>query len=80
MPSVVISWAGRRVIGAPRKRISPAVMGASPEMAMRVEVLPAPLEPMMAVISPSRASRSTPRSAWMWPYSTRRPRTLRTYP
>src|SRR5271169_564484 len=59
----------------PSIRISPPVIGASPETAISVEVLPAPLEPMMAVISRGRARRSTPRKAWMWPYSTRKPLT-----
>ncbi len=67
MPSAVTWCAGVRVMVCPSSRISPPVTGASPEIAISVEVLPAPLEPMMAVISRGRASRSTPRRAWTWP-------------
>jgi len=52
MPSRVMSCGRRRAMLWPSKRISPALIGASPEIAIKVEVFPAPFEPMIAVISP----------------------------
>jgi hypothetical protein len=45
--------------GSPPSRISPS-RGSRPAMALRVEVLPAPLGPMRATISPSPMVRSIP--------------------
>src|SRR5215475_2573663 len=65
---------GRPEISLPLNRMLPPVIGARPEIAIRVEVLPAPLDPITAVTSPWGASRSTPRRACTWPYATANPR------
>src|SRR3954447_12000829 len=58
---LVMSW--------PSKVIVPPATGRSPEMARIVVVLPAPLAPISATISPSATSRLMPCRAWIRPYS-----------
>ena len=57
MPSASDACGSSEEIVWPSSRISPPVIGARPEIAISVEVLPAPLEPMIAVISRCRAPR-----------------------
>ena len=57
--------AGDVVAGETRLRRS--ATRTSPTTALSVVVLPAPLAPSRATISPSVTSRSTPRTAWMAP-------------
>src|SRR5688572_29187312 len=52
--------AGRAVMSSPPKRTSPASGCSSPEICLMKVVLPAPLGPITACVSPSRTSKSTP--------------------
>src|SRR6185437_4519143 len=52
--------------------------GIIPEMARRVDVLPAPLGPSRAMAPSGCSSTSTPRTAWVVPYRTCRPSTSST--
>src|SRR5262245_21341925 len=54
---------------APSKRIDPRYATRA-EIALSVDVLPAPLGPIMATTSPAATSRSTPRTASTAPYDT----------
>src|SRR3954454_8159076 len=57
--------------------MAPSRLRRMPMTARRVVVLPAPLRPSSATVSPSRMSRSTPCSTWLSPYQACRPRTSR---
>jgi hypothetical protein len=52
-----------RPSGRPSIRISPASTLSRPERQFSSVVLPQPLGPMIATISPRRTAKSTPRSA-----------------
>ncbi|MNW19813.1 hypothetical protein D3C71_2199600 [compost metagenome] len=52
---------------SPLKRIAPGSLRISPASDRRKVDLPAPLEPMMARVSPSARSRSMSNSAWKSP-------------
>src|SRR6185436_93599 len=52
--------AGRRVMSSPAKRMLPPSGSSMPASWPMSVVLPAPFGPMMASVSPSRTSRSTP--------------------
>src|SRR5918994_6377381 len=56
----------------PLKRISPPVIGCTPERARSSVVFPAPFAPTRATTSPVRASRLTPFRTSMRPYALRR--------
>src|SRR5262245_12151991 len=64
-----------RVTSSPAKRMTPASGARSPESCAISVVLPAPLGPMMASVSPSPTSRSTPSVATRPPKRLRKPRT-----
>src|SRR5918994_4357491 len=56
----------------PLKRISPPVIGCTPERARSSVVFPAPFAPTRATTSPLRTSRLTPFRTSMRPYALRR--------
>ncbi|OPZ63219.1 MAG: hypothetical protein BWY85_01823 [Firmicutes bacterium ADurb.Bin506] len=62
----------------PISSMLPAEGRTTPDIALRVVVLPAPLEPRSATTSPSRTSSDTPVSALIRPYDTSMLRTLST--
>ena len=55
------------MISLPSKSIRPAEAGVSPEMALSVVDLPAPLEPIRVTTSPSSTVSDTPLSASIEP-------------
>src|SRR5690349_19202128 len=63
MPSWVRPGAGMWPMSCPRNSIVPDVAGMSPEITLNSVVLPAPLGPRMARLSPGATSRSTSRTA-----------------
>ena len=67
MPFDTTLAAGNRVRSSPFRTTEPEVGDRIPAMVNMVVVLPAPLGPSRQVISPSTASRLTPRSASMLP-------------
>src|SRR5579863_4841868 len=67
MSSTAAFW-----IGSPFQEIVPAVGRTSPEMVESVVVLPAPLPPIRATISPISTLNEMPLSTSIWPYDTRR--------
>src|SRR3990170_7861108 len=69
--------ADRRVTSSPAKRMLPASGRRLPASWLMSVVLPAPLGPMMACVSPSRRSRSTPSVAASAPKDLRSPRASR---
>ena len=74
-PRRVIRSAGWPAMSAPSKRTVPSMTGIIPEMARKVVVLPAPLSPSRATISPSPTLRSIPKMTGSRPYPARRPET-----
>src|SRR6266481_1651012 len=68
-------WAFQRETSVPRKTTRPPAVGTRPVMALRVEVLPAPLGPMIATTSPSATSSELPSTAVTLPERTARPLT-----
>src|ERR1700678_3371761 len=54
----------------------PAVGRTNPEIVLSVVVLPAPLPPINATISPISTLNEMPLSTSIWPYETLRPSTL----
>src|SRR5439155_22606844 len=62
-PRVTMRCARHLEMSTPRKTIRPPLGRTSPESARRVEVLPAPLGPMIATISPSCTVTDTPSTA-----------------
>ena len=67
IPRPTICDGGVRVISLPSNLIVPELGCMRPEMVRSVVVLPAPLEPIRATISPFSTFMVTPRSAWMRP-------------
>jgi hypothetical protein len=67
MPARTISLGARRVMSRPSKRIVPAAAFTKPLIARSVVVLPAPLAPISATISPSPTVSETSSSAVMRP-------------
>ena len=67
MPLAMISWAGNFARSSPSRRIRPLCGRTSPLIELRVVLLPAPLPPIRATISPFPTSRLIPRRAWMLP-------------
>src|SRR5437868_3226426 len=72
-PLRTIWFGGRPVMGSPNSSTVPSVGCRTPDRQLKSVVLPAPLGPRMAWISPSSTDRSTPSSA-------RKPRKLRATP
>ena len=56
-------WGAIPVISRPSKVMRPLDTGRTPEIVLRVVVLPAPLAPMSVTISPSSTVTDTPLSA-----------------
>ena len=67
IPDRTMSWAAIVEISLPSKRIDPVRGGVSPEIERRVVDLPAPLEPISVMISPSSTVSEMPFSASMLP-------------
>ena len=67
MPARTLRSTGRPVMGAPLKRISPAVGGLMPSTVCSSVVLPAPLAPISTTISPRNTSRLASFSAFTCP-------------
>ena len=67
MPAVTRLCPGIRLMSLPSKTIRPADSGRSPEIVFRVVVLPAPLAPIRATISPSSTASVTSFSAAILP-------------
>src|ERR1700761_6933308 len=63
-------------MSSPFQEILPAVGRTRPEMVLRVVVLPAPLPPIKATISPISTLNEMPLSTSIWPYETCRFSTL----
>ena len=72
MPRPAIAWAERPEIGSPLKAISPAVGCSTPVTRLKMVLLPAPLGPIRATISPARTPKLTSLTA------TSPPKVLRT--
>ncbi len=66
-PRVTTSYAGTPARARPAYVMEPERGRRSPEIALRVVVLPAPLAPISVTISPSRISSDTPLIASMLP-------------
>src|SRR6267378_5120257 len=71
------SGADSEVMSSPAKRTRPESGRSSPASCAISVVLPAPFGPMIACVSPSRTSRSTPSLARSAPKLFARPRTSR---
>ena len=56
MPAATTLWGGRRWSGKPPSSMLPAPMRWTLEIALRVELFPAPLAPIRVTISPSGTS------------------------
>ena len=56
-----------RWIGLPSNSIEPLSGSSTPEMVLRIVVLPAPLAPSTAMILPRGTARLTPRIAMIGP-------------
>ncbi len=63
-PLRVRRWVGIPVTISPMKPTSPSLGGTMPMMLLRVVVLPEPLGPRMATISPSATAKETPQITW----------------
>ena len=66
-PEVQTRCAGSRATSVPPTRISPAVRGCSPAIALTSVDLPAPFGPTTATVSPGPTVSSTDHSAWASP-------------
>src|SRR5438445_7768218 len=75
MPSVTTRCAGMERSETPWKCRVSAEASTSRKIAFRVELLPAPLAPMMPRLDPSGTEKLTPRTATTRPYATFRFRT-----
>ncbi len=67
MPSFAILYDGRLRTSSPAKRILPARAGVRPMMERMVVVLPMPLRPIRATISPAWTFNDRPNSTWLRP-------------
>ena len=67
MPFDTSKSARVREISSPSKDTVPARGSIKPDMVRSVVVLPAPFEPISAMISPVSTSNDTPLSAWILP-------------
>jgi len=67
IPRRTISCGARRAIERPSNAMVPCDGAIRPEMARKVDDLPAPLLPMSVTISPAFTSRSIACSAWIAP-------------
>jgi hypothetical protein len=67
MPLRMMSCAALRVIFSPQKWMSPPAAWRTRAIAFSVLVLPAPLAPIRATISPSLTWKVMLRTAWMPP-------------
>ena len=67
MPSFAILYDGRLRTFSPAKRMVPALAGVMPIMERIVVVLPMPLRPIRATISPARTESDRPNSTWLRP-------------
>jgi hypothetical protein len=63
MPRRAMRWVGQRVTSLPCHSTVPARAGVRPRMLRNVVVLPAPLGPRSATISPASTRSETPNSA-----------------
>ena len=66
-PSLTMRSGSMPWIGLPSSSIVPFCGSSTPEMVLRMVVLPAPLAPSTVTISPCGTSRLTPRTAMMRP-------------
>ncbi len=66
MPRSTIECGDRPSIRSPSNQISPWCAGLRPVMARSDVVLPAPLLPMSAIVSPSSIASDTLRTARTW--------------
>ena len=67
MPSCAIRNEARLRTSWPPKRIVPARAGVNPMIERMVVVLPMPLRPIRATISPARTYNDMPNSTWLRP-------------
>ena len=67
MPLRMTSCGAMRLIFSPQKWTSPPTASMTREMAFSVLVLPAPLAPIRATVSPSPTWKVMLRTAWMPP-------------
>ena len=67
MPRSTIAAEGSAPIGRPSKRTVSGAFRMTPAMERSSVVLPAPLAPMIATVSPGSSAMSTPNSAWKSP-------------
>jgi hypothetical protein len=67
MPLVTSSCGATLDPSTPSNSTLPTFGWSSPEIVLRVVVLPAPLAPMSVTISPGSTSMLIPRSAWIAP-------------
>ena len=67
IPPATTSHGDDPPMDSPSKEIEPAVGDSNPEMVRSVVVLPAPLAPTSATISPALTRSETERSAWIGP-------------
>src|SRR5207302_8458520 len=77
MPASVRLCAGMRVTSVPAKRIFPRRGSIAPATPRSVVLLPAPLAPISATISPAATSKETARQAGTSPYASSTLSTLR---
>src|SRR5688572_24375394 len=73
MPRSTITWACSRVRSSPSQRMVPARGGSSPAIAFSKVLLPAPLGPRRATISPAPTESETPKRAGTSPWAAPRP-------
>ena len=66
-PASQTRWLGHPVMSVPSNRIEPRTGRSMPWIARISELLPAPLAPTIATISPAAISRETSASAWASP-------------
>src|SRR5882672_10637828 len=78
MPSAARPCGGRRLRSRPLYSTLPPVRLSSPRTARSVDVLPTPLRPSSATVSPAPTVRSTPRSTGTLPISAVMPSTVST--
>src|SRR5262245_5308083 len=70
MPRSQTRWLGQPAMSVPRNTMRPRAGQCIPAMVRMSEVLPAPLPPTMATMSPSSMASETPASAWASPWNT----------